>query len=137
MITMNSTVSPGHQVTVDGYSRNEPADEYRQVNADTYAVASQKAGPPPKAFQGGHADLPAFTASGVDPQLLLQLPYRCRHYTAADGDAATVHGIFEQYAHDEHATLDHQGLTDAIGRIRDWASGRIDRPTADVPSLGL
>lgn len=132
MIHIESLVSPGHTVTVDGYSRNILADDYRAVAPDTFAVATRQAGPAPRMFTDGTADLPAFCASALDPALLLQIPALCRHYAAAEPDPAVVHSLFERCAADEHARLDHQGLSDAIGRIRAWASGRMDRKPEQV-----
>jgi len=71
-------------------------------------------------FTGGTADLPAFTASGIDPRLLLELPYRLRHYAAALADPVEVHGLFEQHSTDPHAAAPHQGLDEAVARVRAW-----------------
>jgi hypothetical protein len=114
----------GHRVNIDPYGLNPLAQDYRQVNPDTYGVALSKAGPPPKMFSQGTADLPAFTASGIDPQLLLKLPYTARHAAAAEPGLSAVHALFEQA--DPYLTLPHEGLDAAIGRVRDWASGRMD-----------
>lgn len=119
------------RVSLDPYGLNPLAEDYRQVNAETYNLALSKAGPPPKMFAGGTADLPAFTASGIDPQHLLKLPYAVRHYVAALADPSAAHGIFEQYADDPYATFDHEGLQAAVVRMREWASGRMDRMPAD------
>lgn len=132
---MSSIVSGGQfRVTIDPYGLNPLAEDYRQVNAETYDLALSKAGPPPKMFASGAADLPAFTASGIDPKLLLMLPFTARHYVAALTDAANVHGIFEQDAADPYARFDHEGFTSAVTRMRDWAGGRLDR---DLPDMAL
>ena len=131
IITRGSLISgPTHQVTIDAHGANPLAEDYRQVNADTYGVALSKAGPPPKMFSGGTADRPPFTASGLDPRLLDQLPYTARHAAAAEPDMAKVHSLFEQASTDPHLTIPHDGLHAAIGRIRDWASGRMDKQVA-------
>ena len=114
-------------VNLDAHGVNPLAEDYRQVNAGTYQVAENKAGPPPKMFAGGTADLPPFLASGLNPQLLLQLPYTARHAAAAEPDVAKVHAIFEQSSEDPHLIVAHEGLNAAVGRVRAWASGRMDK----------
>ena len=116
----------GFRITIDPYGLNPLADDYRQVNDGTYRIALSKAGPPPKMFAGGSADLPAFTASGIDPQLLLKLPFTARHAVAALPDVATVHAIFEDDADNPDLFIDHPGLQAAIVRVRNWAAGRMD-----------
>jgi hypothetical protein len=120
---------PNHWVSIDAHGLNPLAEDYRGVNPDTYGVSVSKAGPPPKMFSGGTADLPAFLASGLDPQLLLQLPATARHAAAAEPDVAKVHAIFEQAGSDPYLTIGHEGLDAAIGRVRAWASGRMDKTT--------
>lgn len=119
----------GHRVTVDVHARNPLADDYRQVNPENYAISESKAGPPPKMFAQGTADLPAFTASGIEPSALLQLPYTARHAAAAMPDLASVHNLFENEAGNPDLHIDHPGLHQAIGRMRDWAAGRADLPS--------
>ena len=111
-------------VRIDPYAANPLADDYREVNAATYAAALSEGGPPPKMFSAGTSDTPAFTASGLDPKLLLKLPYTARHAVAAEPDLATVHGIFEQSADDPYLTIWHEGFDAAIARVRTWAIGR-------------
>ncbi len=111
-------------VRIDPYGANPLADDYEQVNAATYAAALSEGGPPPKMFSAGTSDTPAFTASGLDPKLLLKLPYTARHAVAAEPDLATVHGIFEQSADDPFLTIWHEGFDAAIARVRTWAIGR-------------
>src|SRR4051812_26420822 len=88
-ITTASLISPGAQVTINPWATNPLADDALQVSA-----LKPKA-PAPKMFTGGTADLPAFTASGIDPRLLLDLPFTCRHYVAALASPVEVHGLFE------------------------------------------
>lgn len=88
---------------------------------------SAKKSPAPKLFQGGQADVPAFTASGLDPQQLLKLPAGVRHYAAAEPDLERVHGLFEQYANDPYAIVPHEGLKQAAQRVEKWMA-RPDEP---------
>ncbi|MDO9378643.1 MAG: hypothetical protein Q7T56_07320 [Nocardioidaceae bacterium] len=103
----------------DPYSPNPLADQYAQTHPERFeAVSAAKA--PPKMFAGGTSDTPAFTASGIDPQLLLRLPYGVRHAAAAEPDVTVVHGYFEQYADVDGAVIDHEGLRAAQYRLQDW-----------------
>ncbi|WP_374969925.1 hypothetical protein [Terrabacter sp. BE26] len=116
----------GHRVTIDPWGANPLADDYRQVNPENYAISVAKAGPPPKMFSSGTADLPAFTASGIDPALLLRLPYTARHYVAALPDKAAALAVFEDDATNPDLYFNHPGLQEAIVRMRNWAAGRAD-----------
>jgi hypothetical protein len=75
---------------------------------------------PPKMFAGGAADVPAFTASGIDPQLLLKLPVGVRHAAAANPNITQVFEWFETYAEFPEAEIDHDGLRAAKLRVEDW-----------------
>jgi hypothetical protein len=121
------------KVEIDPYATNVLAEDCRQASTAAYKVALAKAGPPPKMFTDGTADLPAFTAAGFDPDRLLRLPALARHYVAAVADPSTVHQLFEQLAADPSAYIHHPGLTEAVVRVRDWASGGMDRDR-DQPS---
>ncbi len=127
MITITSLIAPPAKVSIDPYGPNPLAEDYQQVSPTTFKTSTTNAGPVPKMFTGGTADLPMFTASGLDPKLLSQLPYTARHYVAALPDLAVVHSIFEEHADDPYLTYRHEGLDAAIRRVTDWASGRMDR----------
>jgi hypothetical protein len=78
------------------YARN-PLVAQTQVEQRVYASAVEASGgQAPTLFRGG--DLPAFTASGVDPSLLLHLPWTARHAAAAQPDRAVVLDMFENLA---------------------------------------
>jgi hypothetical protein len=127
MITIDSLIVGSRaRVDVDPYGPNPLAEDCRQAAPAAYNAAVVKAGPPPKLFTDGTADLPAFTAAGFDPDTLLRLPALARHYVAAVADAATVHQLFEQLTGDPYAYIQHPGLTEAVLRVRNWASGRMD-----------
>jgi len=59
------------------------------------AAASTKRAAP-TLFAGG--DLPPFTASGVDPQVLLQVPWLARHPVAAAGTTAEAYKLLQDYS---------------------------------------
>lgn len=87
-------------VKVDVFGPNPLVDELRQADPETYAEASKR-GPAPTLFTTG--DLPLFTASGIDPALLNQLPWVARH-AAAKAPAAEATAIFEEYAAADQST---------------------------------
>lgn len=76
-------------------------------------------------FESG--DLPPFTASGVDPQVLMRLPWRFRHAAAMDRDPARV--LAEQHGYDSTAELPCTGLEDYIARFRGWLRGSWTNPS--------
>ncbi len=106
-------------MTVNLYAANPLADAAREGDPAWYAAISA-AVPAPKMFAGGTADLPAFTASGIDPQLLLRLPYGVRHAAAAEPNLAAAHTMFESYGNEPTAVVDHPGLQDAQDRVNAW-----------------
>lgn len=115
-----SAFSEHRQVDIDPYSANPL--EQDMANSPAYAPAKASGVPVPKMFQGGTADLPVFTASGIDPAQLMKLPFTMRHAMAAEPDPAVVHDTFEQYANQPDFTIPHQGLHDATARMSRWAS---------------
>lgn len=131
VVEIRSLIAPPALVSIDPYGRNPLAEDYRQVNKTTYDLAVSKAGMPPKMFTGGTADLPLFTASGLDVALLLKLPYGARHYAASLTDPGVLHAFYELHADDPYAHVQHEGLEEAVRRVRDWASGRMDRDETD------
>jgi hypothetical protein len=103
----------------DPYSANPLAEMLKERDPYRYEqVAAVKE--PPKLFAAGSADVPAFTASGIDPQLLLKLPVGVRHAAAANPDITQVFEWFETYAEFPEAEIDHEGLRAAKLRVEDW-----------------
>jgi hypothetical protein len=106
------------------YDPNPLAEAIRNTNPLRYdRVIAIKT--PPKMFAGGAADHPAFTASGIDPEQLLKLPYGVRHAAAAEPDITKVYALFEQYAEgvmllSSDPVINHPGLDDARARLKDW-----------------
>lgn len=128
MTVTASLVSPPARVDIDTYAANALAEDYHQVNPAAHEAALLGVGPPPRLFTGGTADLPLFTASGIDPAELMRLPAAARHWAAAQPDPAIVGAFIAEHAGDPHARADHPGLTAAVRRIRDWAAGHDDHP---------
>lgn len=112
----------------DPYGVNPLVDELAETNPAVHQMAMGEA-PPPTLFASG--DLPPFTASGIDPQVLMKLPYTLRHAAAAESDPAAVLGILEEYASDPMFTLEHSGLDDYRNRVHRWAAG-LDKPAVTM-----
>lgn len=82
-------------------------------------------GPAPTMWVSGN--LPPFTASGLDPQVLNRLPWATRHWAAAEPDKLKVLGVIEQYGDFEGIEMEHSGLEAYKQRFSRWMSG-IDAP---------
>lgn len=106
-------------MTIDNYAANPLAERARLMDPTRFELVSAVV-EPPKLFAGGRADLPAFTASGIDPSLLLKLPAGMRHAAAAEPDITKVHQWFEEFAGGPDAVIDSEGWREAKSRIRDW-----------------
>ncbi len=116
-------------VQVDDYSPNPLVDDLRQALPNVYAMATRE-GPVPTLFETG--DGPMFTTSGIDPAMLMKLPWCVRH-AAARADRAQAQIMFERYASRSDAAdaaamasinFGHdQGNSDYFMRVTSWASG--------------
>ncbi|MDR6439093.1 hypothetical protein J2790_004268 [Paenarthrobacter nicotinovorans] len=83
---------------------------------------------PPTMWATG--DLPPFTASGLDPEMLRHVPWQARHAAAAEPDRAKVLGMIENYQggnEQEIIGIEHEGLAAYRQRMNDWLSGK-NRP---------
>jgi 2-oxoacid dehydrogenase-like protein with E3 subunit-binding domain len=121
------------EVVVDDFSSNPLVDDFRQANPGIYQQAVGE-GEPPTLFESG--DLPPFTASGVDPQMLNRLPWQVRHAAARATDRGEVQQMFEEYApsgsrdRDDKlamAEIDHGGDDGNVAyqqRVTRWGSGQ-------------
>lgn len=65
------------------------------------AVNASAKTPPPTLFPSG--DLPAFTASGVDPKALMAAPWQARHAIAAAPTTAEAYRLLDDYSGPEGA----------------------------------
>jgi hypothetical protein len=109
-------------LTTDPYGPSPLVTDLSVTNPLMFKAASER-GPAPTLFATG--DLPPFTASGVDPQLLTGLPYNWRHAAASSSDPALVLAWLEQCAQDHDAygragDQPHPGLMDYRMRMESW-----------------
>lgn len=65
------------------------------LTREALALQAAGRGPEPTLFAAG--DLPDFTASGVDPKVLLRAPWNARQSLAAEPEAARVFAIIEKF----------------------------------------
>ena len=111
------------EVEIDPYANTALADDLAGLVSWQYRHALADRGEPPKMFNGGLTDLPSFTASGIDLQILLQVPARCRHAIAAERDLGTAYEMIQKAASNPEAAYDHPSLTEAVERIQAWSDG--------------
>lgn len=128
-----SRFNPHGQVQIDPFAANPLLDDAMQAVGPTARAATVTNGDAPKMFASGTADLPPFTASGIDPRLLMQLPYQLRHLAASDPDPASVLSLFERQAGQPDIIDPEQavgsGLAEYEGRMSDWLSGKWTNPS--------
>lgn len=120
----------GVQVMLDPWSRNILALDAQQTVPATYNAALASNGEPPTMFATG--DLPAFTASGIDPSNLLLVPAWCRHGLASEPDVSRALSIVEEFHNDPDARIGDlvlEGQVNHIGRFRDWLAGKWTNPS--------
>lgn len=103
----------------DPYSVNPLAQMLAERDPWRYDQLT-RVGEPPKMFDNGTADVPAFTASGVDPSALLRLPFGVRHAAAEEPDITKVYAMFQQYIGIPEVEIDTHGLQDAKLRAEAW-----------------
>jgi hypothetical protein len=77
--------------------------------------------------------VPAFTASGIDPDHLLKLPFQVRHAVAAEPSVVRAHALFEEYSGNPTVVTDqeHRGLRDARHRMETWFAQEADARTPE------
>jgi hypothetical protein len=101
-------------------------------NRALFELASERS-PAPTLFASG-GDLPPFTASGVEPELLNRLPYAMRHAAASEASAGWVLNLIEQVASDPvrmgRGEITHPGLDEYRMRMDTWVRGL---KTPEVP----
>jgi hypothetical protein len=107
-------------------------EELRQSSPGLIGAA-ERGGPPPQLFANGN--YPASTASGLDPQALVGLPWRARAAAAWEPNLAKAHAIAEQYGGDEYGEWEaaqdlnrHPAVTDHISNVNQWAATSGLRP---------
>ncbi len=77
------------------YPVNPVAAEVRKQNQVLASRAALSGAPEPTLFATG--DLPAFTASGIDPQALLQVPWQARPAVASATTQAAAYQLVQTY----------------------------------------
>lgn len=114
----------------ESMSRNPLVDRLRRDRPDLYRLAAA-AGPAPTMFVSG--DLPPFTASGIDPALLLKVPARARHILAAEPERGRALALIEELAGEDIGVDDDMRSYEGRGeareawrayeaRVRTWSS---------------
>lgn len=104
-------------------SSNPLVDGHRAANP-TLTARAMRNSPAPTLFPTG--DLPAFTASGVDPQALLQVPWQARHAVARAATTTEAYSLLNQYGGPEGELLIGNDLArdpanqDYERRVGDW-----------------
>lgn len=116
--------------TTDAYARNPLLDAARARDPQSVAAASRRA-TAPTLF--GSGDLPPFTASGIDPSVLLRVPWQARHPVAAAPTTAAAFRLVEVYGDRDTAAADaavefgpHPGNVDYQTRVKNWLVGGLD-----------
>lgn len=118
VMQVSNLFDPRSKVEIDPWSANPLATMMLALTAGQMAVRYE---PPPRMFINGTSDLPLFTASGIDPNLLMSAPFGQRHGLAAEPDLVAVHGLFEEYSQMPEFFIDHQGFNEAKQRMQVWA----------------
>jgi hypothetical protein len=87
----------------NAYAASPVVDRIREANPNEFRAAA-RVSPAPKLFGANHnRDLPIVMASGMDPAILLQVPWQARHRIAAESDPGRVFHLLETYADDPDA----------------------------------
>lgn len=82
-----------------GWADDEiPADTWAVPTAHAHPFAPRAASTAAGPYTGTTGDLPAFTASGIDPKVLLRSPAPVRPAIAAAATAAEAYAIAQRYA---------------------------------------
>lgn len=131
-----STVAP----SVEAQWRRNPLVEEARAARPTEYEAAAAIEPPPTLFANG--DLPLFTASGIEPAVLLELPWTARHAAAATTDRGRVAAMLEECAPHTEASLSnadayrgHDGARDYQQRVQDWLRGNTPAQRAATDPL--
>lgn len=84
----------------DAYAANPIVDRLASSHPAEFRAASLVK-QPPKLFGINHdRDLPIVMASGMDPSILLEIPWQARHRIAAEPNPAKVYHLLEAFAND-------------------------------------
>lgn len=100
---------------------------------------ARAAAPEPTLFGGGALDLPPFTASGIDPQALLQVPWQARHALASAGTPREAYAILNEFSGLGAEAAEtvavtafggHPGNAEYAQRVDQWVAEAMDPDTA-------
>jgi hypothetical protein len=110
------------------YARNPALAELQARGEYRAALAVNPS--PPTLFASG--DLPPFTASGLDPAILANVPWYSRHALAAEGDRGKALDMYERLTGPEAVVAaadyqNHQGNSEYQSRVLGWAMAGADR----------
>lgn len=106
----------------DPYALNPLVDQARAVmRVNGWAQATSR----PPALFGPSGDLPAFTASGIPPKALLDVPWQARHAMAAAPTAAEAYAISQECTGTDAVEAakryaGHDGNQDYADRVQRW-----------------
>jgi hypothetical protein len=111
----------GLPLTVDTYGPNPYVTDLSVAYPGVFAAASQRQSAP-TLFAGG--DLPPFTASGLDPEMLIGLPFAMRHAAASEVAPGQLLEWIELATAErdraKHMVIPHSGLEAYRQRVNSW-----------------
>ncbi len=104
------------------FPANPVAAEFRARDRELVNRAAQTGAPEPTLFSTG--DLPPFCASGIDPQVLLQVPWQVRPALASAPTQAKAYELIETYSGpgaENRAAWDFRDVEENYrNRYNDW-----------------
>ena len=100
-----------------------------------HAAVAASRGAVPTLFAGG--DVPVFTASGVDPDVVLRVPWEARHALAAEPNRERALDMVEMMSGPEGSVMaaeyaGHPGNLDYRARVQQWAMAGMDHSVAQA-----
>jgi hypothetical protein len=114
----------GLPLRVDTYGPNPYVADLSGTHPGVFTAASQRQSAP-TLFAGG--DLPPFTASGLKPEVLVDLPFTMRHAAASERDTTKLLDWVERAVAEreqmKYGVLDHPGLAAYRDRVNIWVNG--------------
>ncbi|MCD4525235.1 hypothetical protein [Nocardioides sp. cx-173] len=114
----------GALLGVDTYGPNPYVTDLSASYPGVFGAATERQAAP-TLFAGG--DLPPFTASGLSPEMLKELPFTMRHAAASERDTAKLLDWIEravaEHERVKYAVLDHPGLAAYRDRVNAWVNG--------------
>jgi hypothetical protein len=126
----------GAILPVDTYGPNPYVTALSAEYPGVFKAASERR-PAPTLFAS--SDLPSFTASGVDPARLADLPFTLRHAAASENSVGKLLEWIEQSMADreasKHLVIPHAGLIAYRDRVNAWVAG-IDPDGQGTAALG-